>query len=115
MIEDEKPCLIIKACDPDLSFRYYLNEICFELGIPFVYMSYSFDRINVGPFFVPGKTKSDEVLENHLIKTVGKEYTFLNHKKLFSNYIVHPSVSFNINILANIILKEVIFFHLKKY
>ncbi len=115
VIEHEKPNLIIKACDPDLSFRYYLNEVCFKIGIPFVYMSYSFDRINIGPFFVPGMTKSDEVLENYFTKTMGAEYTFLNHQKLFPNYTVHPSISFNINILANIVLKEIVFFHLKKF
>ncbi len=115
VIEDERPDLIIKACDPDLSFRYYLDKICFNKGIPFIYMSYSFDRINIGPFFVPGLTKSDKDLEKYFTKTSGKDYTYLNHQKLFSNSTIHPSISFNINILANIILKEIVFFHLKKF
>jgi hypothetical protein len=29
---------------------------------------------------------------------------------LFKNYLIHPAVSFNINILANLILKDVVFF-----
>lgn len=115
VIESEKPDLIIKACDPDLSFRYYLNEICFDKVIPFIYMSYSFDRVNIGPFFVPGLTKSDKELEISFMNTCGEEYTFLNHQKLFSDYTIHPSISFNINILASIILKEIIFFHMEKF
>jgi hypothetical protein len=114
LIKEESPDLIIKACDPDLSFRYYLNEICFKIGVPFIYMSYSYDRINIGPFFVPGTTKSDVDIEKNFTKTFGDDYKYLNHKKLFSKYTIHPSVSFNINILANIILKEIFFFHLRR-
>jgi hypothetical protein len=114
IIDQESPELVIKACDPNLSFRYYLNEILFDREIPFIYMSYSFDRINIGPFFVPGVTKSDTVIEKNLVKMYGEDYRFLNYEKLFNNYTIHPSISFNINILANFVLKEIILFHLKK-
>ena len=114
-VELLKPDLIIKACDPNLSFRYYLNEICFGMKIPFVYMSYSFERINIGPFFVPGLTKSDKEIEFDFSKKFGNSYSYLGHEKLFSDYTIHPSVSFNINILSNIMLKEILFFHLNKF
>ncbi len=115
IIENVAPDLVIKACDPDLSFRYHLNQICFDKMIPFVHMSYSFERLNIGPFFVPGLTKSDNVIDHNFTMMCGKEYTFHNHKKLFSDLLCHPSTSFNINILAAIILKEIIFFHLNRY
>lgn len=115
VIDDVNPDLIVKACDPDLSFRYYLNQICFLKSIPFIHMSYSFERINIGPFFVPGVTKSDSEIELNFTKMCGPEYRFLNHRKLFQDSTVHPSTSFNINILAGIILKEIIFFHLNRH
>lgn len=115
LINSIQPDLIIKACDPDLSFRYYLNEICFLKSIPFVYMSYSYERINIGPFFVPGLTGSDIDLENNFRQICGPQYNYLNHKKIYPNLLIHPSTSFNINILGGIILKEIIFFHLNHY
>jgi hypothetical protein len=51
VIDNYNPDVIVKACDPDLSFRIFLNDICFNKGIPFLHMSYSFERINLGPFY----------------------------------------------------------------
>jgi hypothetical protein len=73
-------------------------------------MSYSFERVNVGPWFIPGITSSDKEIENINIRLFGKHFAFLKHKKLFTDYTVHPSVSFNINILASLALKEIIFY-----
>jgi hypothetical protein len=115
IIDRGKPDLIVKACDPDLSFRYYLNQVCFLKSIPFIHMSYSFERINIGPFFVPGLTKSDSDIELNFTKMCGPEYRFLNHRKLFQDLTAHPSTSFNINILAGIVLKEIIFYHLNRH
>jgi hypothetical protein len=105
-----KPDFIVKACDPELSFRYYLNEICFSNEIPFIYMSYAFERLNIGPLFIPGTTESDSEIEKISINKLGNQFSFLNHKKLFSDYTIHPSISFNINILSSLILKEIIFY-----
>lgn len=110
-----KPDLVIKACDPSLGFRINLNEICFQNNIPFIQMSYSFDRINIGPFFIPGITSCDNYFNDFVKKQKGKEYDFLNHEKLFSDYTVHPSTSFNINILSNFVFVELMFFFMDKY
>ena len=112
-INDIKPDFIVKACDPSLSFRYNLNKLCFEKKIPFIYMSYAFERINVGPLFIPGVTLSDLELEKYYMKIKGKHYAFKKHEKLFSKEIIHPSVTFNVNILASLILKEILFYFLE--
>lgn len=104
------PDFVVKACDPELSFRYYLNEICFSKEIPFIYMSYAFERVNIGPLFIPGKTESDSEIEKISITNLGKQFSFLKHEKLFTDYTIHPSVSFNINILSSLILKEIVFY-----
>lgn len=72
-------------------------------------MAYSYEKIIIGPLFVPKYTESDIILEKEL-KKYGDHYSFRNHFKLFDDFTIHPSISFNINILASLILKEVIFF-----
>ena len=78
-------------------------------------MSYAFERVNIGPLFIPGKTESDSEIEKITTKNLGKQFSFLNHKKLFTDYTIHPSISFNINILAGLVLKETIFYLLGKF
>jgi hypothetical protein len=73
-------------------------------------MSYALERLNIGPLFIPGTTASDSEIEKISINNLGKHFSFLNHKKLFSNYTIHPSISFNINILSSLVLKEIIFY-----
>ncbi len=114
IVNQYQPDLVIKACDPNLSFRIYLNDICFKKEIPFIHMSYSFDRINIGPFFIPGITSCDNYFNEIIKANKGKDYDFLHHKKLFNNYTTHPSTSFNINILSNYILIDILFFFLGK-
>jgi len=113
IITREEPCLIIKACDPDLNFRVFLNEICFLKKIPFIHMSYSFEKLTVGPFFIPGKTSCDESINNLNKEELGEDFDFSNTHKLFTDYITHPSISFNINILASLVLKDIVFFFSK--
>lgn len=109
------PQFIIKACDPNLSFRTSLNNYCFNNGIPFIHMSYAFEIINLGPLFIPGKTCCDLSLNQLAIKRFGEEQSFEKQKKLYTDYTTHPSISFNINILANLILKEILFFLTDRY
>lgn len=38
VVLDFSPDIVIKACDPDLSFRVYLNRVCFKHFIPFIHL-----------------------------------------------------------------------------
>jgi len=107
--------IIVKACDPDLEFRVNLNAICFKTQTPFIHMAYSYEKLIIGPMFVPGKTKSDLTLNEYQKKFYGKHFDFSLVTKLFTTYTKHPSISFNINILASIILKEILFFIKQKH
>ncbi len=108
------PDFIVKACDPNTDFRVFLNHICFKNKIPFIHMAYSFETNIVGPLFVPGITCCDMSLNQYQRTVFGDDHDFEKVEKLFSDYITHPSINFNINILASIILKEIVFFLLGK-
>lgn len=115
IIDDAQPKIVVKACDPDLIFRAVLNKICFTAKIPHLHLSYAFDRINIGPFYIPGITCCDNSFNQYVQNTHGEHNDFLKHQKLFPQYTVHPSISFNINLLANFGLKEILFFFAQKH
>lgn len=105
-----KPNFLIKACDPDLFFRVYINQLCFKYKIPYYNISYSYESVNNGPMYIPGFTCCDNSLNKMFQSKLGQDFNFYNHSKLFTDYTIHPSISFNINIASNIALKEIIFF-----
>lgn len=109
------PDIVIKACDPSSIFRVNLNKICFERHIPFMMMAYSFESLKIGPLYVPCFTSCDESFNTLQKKTYGEHYDFKDDKRLFSDLLVHPSISFNINMLASFVFKEVVLFLLGKY
>lgn len=115
IINGIEPDFIIKACDPNTSFRIFLNNICFRKKIPFIHMAYSFETNIIGPLFVPGITCCDLSLNEYQKSIYGEDHDFNKVIKLFTTYTTHPSINFNINILANLILKEIIFFLLGKF
>ncbi len=115
IIEASQASLVIKACDPDLNFRVILNKICFDAQIPHLHLSYAFERINLGPFYIPGTTCCDNSFNTHVKTSYGEHNDFSNHQKLFTHYTIHPSISFNINILASLALKEIVFFFAQKH
>jgi len=109
-IKNIKPDFIVKAADPILSFRTYLNKVAYQYKIPTFHLAYSFESIKVGPLYIPDFLGCDECLNLNQQKTWGVHYAFEKDIKLFEKYQVHPSVSFNINIVSNFGLKEIIFF-----
>jgi hypothetical protein len=78
-------------------------------------MAYSFETNIIGPLFVPGITCCDLSLNEYQKSIYGDDHDFNKVNKLFTTYTTHPSINFNINILANLILKEIIFFLLGKF
>lgn len=115
IFEESQPILVVKACDPDLDFRVFLNKICFDVKIPHIHLSYAFERINLGPFYIPGTTCCDNSFNAYVQTAHGEYNNFLKHQKLFSSSTTHPSISFNINLLANFALKEILFFFAQKH
>lgn len=104
------PAFIVKACDPNLSFRLHLNEHCFKNNIPFIYMAYSYNYIVLGPLFKPGVTCCDNSNNLAYIRKKGEDHNFYLHEKLFTSFTKHPSISVYINTLGSLILNEIILF-----
>jgi len=110
IICDIKPDLVIKACDPNLNFQVIINKICFNLGIPYLNIAYSYEFLKIGPLYLPKHTKCSEYFNIEHMSKFGNHYSFNTHKNFPSKNVIHPSASFNINILANLALKEIVFF-----
>lgn len=110
IISMTRPDFIVKACDPNLSFRLMLNNACFSRKIPFIHMAYAYQSLTIGPLFVPDRTCCDNSMNNSLKRELGEGAGFEHHERLFDSYTTHPSISFMVNILSNIILKEIVFY-----
>jgi ThiF family len=110
-----RPDFIIKAADPDMIFSLELDAVAHELGIPFISLAYSYDLLKIGPLIVPGKTVSEHDIMRINETQYGKGESHYHSKKLFRNYFTHPSVNFNINALAGLAFKEVLFFLIEQY
>lgn len=109
-MESDKPAIIVKACDPDLIFRLNLNKVCHEKNLPHLNVAYSFEELIIGPLYVPNLSGCDNCMNLLMQETYGNNYAFENHNILFRDLSIHPSVSFNINIVSNLALKELLFF-----
>src|SRR5690606_27587210 len=110
-----KPELIVKACDPAGIFLTNLNKVCFNYKIPYISMAYSYELLKIGPLIVPNITSCSESLSKNAVEHYGEHYKVENFEKIFNNYLFHPSISFNINILSSIIFKEILFFLIGEY
>lgn len=115
IITNIKPELIVKACDPKGLFLTNLNKICFKEQIPYIMMAYSYQSIKIGPLYVPTVTSCNEALTNYAVKMFGEHYRIEYFERMFGDYLFHPSISFNINILSSLIFKEILFFLLEEF
>lgn len=114
IIETTKPDIIIYAVDPDPVFKMKLNEYCVSQNLPIIHSSYSYEKIICGPCVVPHETAC-MIGYNEYWKMSTGYFDFNEVVRLFGNKTIHPSISFNINVLAGIILKDVVFCIGKKY
>ena len=110
-----EPKIIVKACDPAGAFLMNLNRVCFKCKIPYISMAYSFERLKIGPLLIPDVTSCAEFLSQAAVDYYGNHYKIEKFEKLFSNYTFHPSISYNINILASLVFKEIVFFLLEAF
>lgn len=109
------PEFVVKACDPKLVFRLNLNKSCFKRKIPFTMMAYSFQFLRLGPLYIPGFTSCDESINKMMKQAYGNHYDFESDKKLFTDSLVHPAISFNVNIMSSFTLKEILMYLTKQY
>lgn len=109
LISDISPDMIIYAIDPDAYLKLYLNKICVDKNIPIIHASYSFDKILCGPFVIPQKTACYIGYNEYWKARTNGMFDYGKTRKLFRETTIHPSISFNINVLASIIVKDVIF------
>lgn len=109
IMEEVKPDLVVYAIDPHPSYKLALNEYCVEHNISIIHAGYSYERILYGPFVVPGKTSCMKGYNEYWKKRTEGEMDFSKLRRLSDSYLIHPSISFNINILSNLVVKEIIF------
>ena len=115
IIKKVKPDFIVNACDPKPAFRLHLNEICFKYKIPYINLSYAYEYLLIGPIYVPTITSCANSFNINIKKKYGNDEGYENVEKLFHDFLVHPSNSFNINIIASLAFKEILFFTLGKF
>lgn len=117
ILSKSSPDLVIKAADPSGDFRKNLNLLCYKNRIPYILMSYSFNQLNIGPFYIPGYTPCDIHFSELISSIYGKHYGYSRKesKRLFTRNLVHPSNTMNIGILSSLLAMEIIFFITKKF
>ncbi|MGK9119059.1 ThiF family adenylyltransferase [Olivibacter jilunii] len=115
IISIASPALVINAIDPGPAHKLNLNKVCFEKEIPFIYMAYSYDQLLIGPFLIPGLTDCYISYDNEIKQSKDTELGLSAFHRLDLEGLYHPSISFNINTLASIVLKEIIFFFYQEY
>ncbi|WP_413998069.1 ThiF family adenylyltransferase [Flavobacterium sp. W1B] len=115
LITNINPDFIVKACDPKGLFLTNLNEICFRNKIPYIMMAYSYEFIKIGPIYVPSITSCNEYLSTYAKDKYGEHYKIEHFERMFGEYLIHPSISFNINILSSLVFKEILFFLLEQF
>jgi molybdopterin/thiamine biosynthesis adenylyltransferase len=115
LVKNIDPDFIINACDPKPSFKLNLNEICFKYKIPYITLAYSYELILIGPIYIPSITSCENSFDKLVQESFGENHSYNNVENIFNDQLVHPSNSFNINILSSLGFKEILFFLLKKF
>lgn len=115
MINTINPDFIINVCDPRPSFKLDLNSLCFKYKIPYISAAYSYDIVSIGPIYVPTVTNCENSFDFLIQKFYGEDFSYKNIEKMFTSELIHPSNSFNINLLASLTYKEILFFLLGKF
>ena len=73
-------------------------------------MSYSFNVLCLGPFLVPSITSCYEGYYHYAKMQSNGTYDIRTVQELCKPETIHPSISFNINILSSLILKDILFY-----
>lgn len=106
--------LILKAMDPSQGFTPALNRLATEHQVPYLSFAYSYDLVKVGPFVIPGETLDETLIEKAHNTLLGTNDASFHFEQVLGDYLIHPSVNFNIHLLAGLAFKEVLYFLLGK-
>lgn len=115
IISDILPAIVIYAIDPDSSYKLVVDKYCVQNGIPIIHASYSYENIICGPCVVPGNTACFCGFNEYWKQRTKGRFDYESMPKLYSRFTIHPSISYNINTLSSIIVKDVIFLLGKEY
>lgn len=110
LIDTVKPKFIVSAIDPDPSYKLWLNEICLDKYIPYIFVAYSYNYLMVGPFVIPGVTSCFKSYAQFLFNESNGIIDLLKIKRLTSPEMIHPSISFIINAMSSFALKDILFY-----
>ncbi len=110
IIQRTKPNLIINAIDPDPKHKIEINKIAIKHNTPIFFLAYSYEMLISGPLIVPKHTSCYNSYFKHIKDKTNNLINFNTIKKLKSNKLTHPSVSFNTNLLASLVIKDCIMF-----
>ena len=78
-------------------------------------MAYSYESLKIGPLIIPELTSCIESLSKLAVDNYGEHYKIEKFERLYNEFLFHPSISFNINILSSIIFKEILFFLIEEF
>ncbi|MCO5268976.1 MAG: ThiF family adenylyltransferase [Brumimicrobium sp.] len=110
IIIEYKPDIIINAIDPKPSHKMWLNRLCFKLKLPVFFMAYSYETIILGPFLSYRTNVCYNSYNRHVKNTSHNVIDFEKIEPLKIQGNIHPSTSFNINILGAFSLKEILLY-----
>lgn len=118
LLQESKYSLILKGMDPNKGFSLELDMLAGKYGVPHFSMSYAYHLVKIGPLIIPGQTISNLQIETHYREKAAAQgsdyYPSFNFQRLFPHYFIHPSVNFNIMLLAGLAFKEILFFLIGK-
>lgn len=104
-----RPAAVVYAIDPDSNYKLLINQYCVYNSIPIIHASYSYENIMCGPCVIPGETACFcGYNEFWKAKTKG-QINYESMHRLFTGTTIHPSISYNINLLSSIIVKDLVF------
>jgi molybdopterin/thiamine biosynthesis adenylyltransferase len=110
LIREAQPTLIINAIDPHPIHKLHLNEAAFKANIPFLVIAYSYEFLFIGPFIIPGTTSCYESVRRMQMNGSEQRYDIREIQNSYGSYFVHPAISFVTNPVANVAVKEIIFY-----
>lgn len=106
LIDTTKPKFIVSAIDPNPSYKLWLNDICLEKNIPYIFVAYSYNYIMVGPFIIPSVTSCFNSYAQFVINESNGIIDLSKMNRFTSPEMIHPSISFIINTMSSFALKD---------
>lgn len=114
IIIEYKPDLIVNAIDPNPNHKILLNNLANQHKIPLFFLAYSYENILLGPFLNFKNKICFKSYFNYVRKQTNANIDFSEIRSVNFFKSIHPSTSFNINILSSFALKDIHLFFSNK-